>query len=146
MLCCAGPSLIQLFATPWTVACQTPWSMEFSRQEYWSRLPFPSADITMIPEQIDRITLKLVTNVFILGICISLGFPCGSAGKESTCNVGDLGLIPGLGRSPREGKGYPLQYSCQEISMDWLYSPYGVAKSQTWLSNFHCHFLNFKLC
>ena len=38
------------------------------------------------------------------------GFPGGSAGKESACNVGDLGLIPGLGRSPREGKGYPLQY------------------------------------
>ena len=39
-----------------------------------------------------------------------LGFPCGSAGKESACNVGDLGLIPGLGRSPEEGKCYPLQY------------------------------------
>ena len=42
---------------------------------------------------------------------VFLGFPCGSAGKESTRNVGDLGLIPGLGRSPGEGKGYPLQYS-----------------------------------
>ena len=41
----------------------------------------------------------------------SLGFPCGSAGKESACNVGDLGLIPGFGRSPGEGKGYPFQYS-----------------------------------
>jgi len=41
----------------------------------------------------------------------SRGFPCGSAGKESACNVGDLGLIPGLGRSPGEGEGYPLQYS-----------------------------------
>ena len=39
-----------------------------------------------------------------------MGFPCGSAGKESTCNAGDLGLIPGLGRSPGEGKGYPLQF------------------------------------
>ena len=47
-----------------------------------------------------------------------MGFPCGSAGKESACNVGDLGLIPGLGRSPREGKGYPLQYSGLENSMD----------------------------
>ena len=37
-----------------------------------------------------------------------VGFPCGSVGKESTCNAGDLGLIPGLGRSPEEGKGYPL--------------------------------------
>jgi len=40
-----------------------------------------------------------------------LGFPCGSAGKESACNAGDLGSIPGLGRSPGEGKGYPLQFS-----------------------------------
>ena len=48
-------------------------------------------------------------------------FPCGSAGKESTCNGGDLGLIPGLGRSPREGKGYPLQYSGLENSMDMAF-------------------------
>ena len=46
-----------------------------------------------------------------------LGFPCGSVGKESTCNVGDLGSIPGLGRSPGEGKGYPLQYSGLENSI-----------------------------
>ena len=46
-----------------------------------------------------------------------MGFPCGSAGKESICNAGDLGLIPGLGRSPGEGKGYPLQYSGLENSM-----------------------------
>ena len=48
----------------------------------------------------------------------SLGFPCGSAGKESACNGEDLGLTPGLGRSPGEGKGYPLQYSGLENSMD----------------------------
>jgi len=47
-----------------------------------------------------------------------LGFPNGSDGKESACNAGDLGLIPELGRSPGEGKGYPLQYSCLENSMD----------------------------
>ena len=41
---------------------------------------------------------------------VFLGFPCGSAGKESACNVGDLGLIPGLGSSPAEGKGYPFQF------------------------------------
>ena len=45
-------------------------------------------------------------------------FSCGSAGKEATCNVGDLGSIPGLGRSPREGNGYPLQYSSLENSID----------------------------
>ena len=46
------------------------------------------------------------------------GFTCGSAGKESACNVGDQGLIPGLGRSPGEGKGYPLQYSGLENSLE----------------------------
>ena len=57
-----------------------------------------------------------------------LGFPCGSADKESTCNAGDLGLIPGLGRSPREGKGYSLQYSGQENSMDY---PWGRKELDT---------------
>ena len=64
-----------------------------------------------------------------------LGFPGGSAGKESACNAGDLGLIPGLGRSPEEGKGYPLQYSGLENSMDCIV--HGVAKSWTQLSDFH---------
>ena len=50
----------------------------------------------------------------------SQGFPCGSAVKESACNVGDLGLIPGLGRSPGEGNGYSLQYSDLENSMDCI--------------------------
>ena len=69
---------------------------------------------------------------------VFLGFPGGSAGKESTCNVGDLGSIPGLGRSPGEGKGYPLQYSGLENSMDCIV--HKVAKSWTWLSDFHFHF------
>ena len=47
-------------------------------------------------------------------------FPCGSAGRESACNAGDLGSIPGLGRSPGEGRGYPLQYSGLENSMDYM--------------------------
>ena len=64
-----------------------------------------------------------------------LGFPCGSAGKESACNAGDLGLIPGLERSPGEGNGYPLQYSGLENSMHCIVN--GVAKSGTRLSNFH---------
>ena len=62
-----------------------------------------------------------------------LGCPCGSAGKESTCNVGDLGSIPGVERSPGKGKGYPLQYSGLENSMDCIV--HGVAKSWTWLSD-----------
>ena len=64
-----------------------------------------------------------------------MGFPCDLAGKESTYNAGDLGLIPGLGRSPGEGKGYPLQYSGLENSMDYI--AHGVTKSRTQLSNFH---------
>ena len=52
---------------------------------------------------------------------VFLGFPCGSAGKESACNVGELGSIPGLGRSPGKGEGSPLQYSGLENAMD--YSP-----------------------
>ena len=50
---------------------------------------------------------------------VFLGFPCGSAGKESACSAGDLGSVPGLGRSPGEGKGYPFQYSGLENSMDF---------------------------
>ena len=59
----------------------------------------------------------------------SLHFPGGSAGKESTCNAGNLGLIPGSGRSPGEGKGYPYQYSGLENSMDCFV--HGFAKSDT---------------
>ena len=68
------------------------------------------------------------------------GFPGGSDGKESACNVGDLGSIPGSGRSPGEGNGYALQYSCLENPMDreaWWATVHGVAKNQTQLSNWH---------
>ena len=64
-----------------------------------------------------------------------VGFPCGSAGKESACIAGDLGSIPGLGTCSGEGNSYPLQYSGLENSMDCVV--YGVAKSQTLLSDFH---------
>ena len=68
-------------------------------------------------------------------LSLLLGFPGGSDSKESTCNEGDLGLTPGLGRSPGEGKDSPLQYSGLENSMNHIV--HGIAKSQTWLSNFH---------
>ena len=58
-----------------------------------------------------------------------MGFPCGSTGKESACSVGDLGSIPGLGRSPGGERGYPLQYSGLENSMDSIV--HGVVKGQT---------------
>ena len=77
---------------------------------------------------------RLPTQVF-------LGFPGGSAGKESACNAGDLGSVPGFGRVPGEGKDYPLQYSGLENSMDCRV--HGVAKSGTQLSNFtFFHFLH----
>ena len=65
---------------------------------------------------------------------VEMGFPGGSDGKESACNAGDLGSIPGLGRSPRKENGYPLQYSCLESPMDrgaWRAAVHGVAKGQT---------------
>ena len=60
-----------------------------------------------------------------------MGFPGSSDGKESACSLGDLGLIPGFGRSPGEGHGSPLQYSCLENPMDrgpWCATVHGVAK------------------
>ena len=66
------------------------------------------------------------------------GFPAGSAVKKSACNAGDLGLIPGSGRSPGEGNGYTLQYSCLEDSMDigtWRPKVHRVAEIQAQLSD-----------
>ena len=88
------------------------------------RRPWLDSWVRKIPWRRDR----LPTPVF-------LGFPCGSAGKESTCNAGDLGPIPGLGRSPGEVKGYTLQYSGLKNSMDSIV--HGVTKSWTWLNDFH---------
>ena len=65
--------------------------------------------------------------IFKVTTVVIQDFPDSSVGKASTCNAGDLGLIPGLGRSPGEGKGYPLQYSGWRIP----WTVYGVAKSQT---------------
>ena len=66
------------------------------------------------------------------------GFPGGSDGKESAYNAGDRGSILGWGRSPGEGNGYPLQYSCLENPIDteaWWAIVYAVAKNRTWLSD-----------
>ena len=70
----------------------------------------------------------------------TMGSSPGSDGKASACNAGDLGSIPGLGRSAGEGNDDPPQYSCQENSMDrgaWQATVYGITKSQTRLSNFY---------
>ena len=69
----------------------------------------------------------------LLPTVVPMGFPGGSDGKESACNVGDPGSIPGSGRSSGEGNGKPLQYSCLENPMDrgaWQATYYGVAKTQ----------------
>jgi len=76
-------------------------------------------------ERIFTVSLFLniaLTSFLLFCPCLiySLGFRCGLAGKKSACNAGDLGLIPGLGRSPGEGKGYPLQYTGLENSMDCM--------------------------
>ena len=72
----------------------------------------------------------------------ALSYPGVSDGKESACNAGDPGSIPGLGRSPGEGNGNPLQYSCLENPMDrgaWQGVDHGIAKSQTQRSEEHFH-------
>ena len=74
---------------------------------------------------------------------LKTGFPGVSDGKEFSCNVGDLGSIPGLGRSPGEGNSYTLQYSCLENSLArgaWQVTVRGVTKSQTQVNEFHFHF------
>ena len=71
---------------------------------------------------------------------ISICFPGGSDSKELACSAGDLGLISGLGRSPEEGSGYPLQYSGLKNSMDrgaWGVTVHGVTESQTQLNDLH---------
>ena len=73
---------------------------------------------------------------------ITQGFPGGSDGKQSAWNAGDPVSTPGLGRSPGEENGYPLQYSCLENWMDrgaWWATVHGVAKNRTWLTNYHFH-------
>ena len=108
--------------TLWAVARRVPPSMEFSWQEYWSGLPFPS------PEDLPNAGMEspsLGSPAFgrqILYQCATreapYGFPCGSNGKESACNARGLGSIPPSGRSPSDRNGYPLQYSCLENPMD----------------------------
>ena len=107
-MCALSLSHVQLFVAPWTTAHKAPLSMGFSRQEYWSEFPFPPPGDLPNPgiETASPVAPELT------------GFPCGSAGKESACNVGDLGSILGLGRSPGEGKGYPLQSSGLKNPMD----------------------------
>ena len=90
--------------------------MGFSRQEYWSGVPFPSPGYLPDPgiEPWSPALQIGFRNLYTLQSC----FPGGSEVKASARNVGDLGSIPGSGRSPGEGNGTPLQYSCLENPME----------------------------
>ena len=151
-------------ATSWTVVSQAPPSMGFPRQEYWSGLSFPPpGDLPDPGTELGSPTLQADSTIratreswgqkksdmaglfhfHFLSLqnnsCLGK-FSGGSAGKESACNMGDPGSIPGLRRSPGEGNGYPLQYSCLENSMGWWATVHGVAKSQGQLSDLHFYF------
>ena len=131
-------------ATPWTVhgILQARILESFLSPQY---LPDPEIDLESPTRiclqsrrpQFDSWFRKISWRRDRLPTPVFLGFPCGSASEESACNVGDLGSSPGLGRSPGEGKGYPLQYSGLENSMDCTVP--GVTKSRTRLSDFHFH-------
>ena len=89
--------------------------------------------------------LSLETNSCSTQAFIYWSLPGSSNGKESACNMGGLGLIPGWGRSPGEGHGNPLQYSCLENPVDrgaWWAVVHGVTKSWTSLTAFHFHYKN----
>ena len=151
--------------TPWTAASQAPLFMGFSRQGYWSGLPFPICVYMVLNESESErvaqscptlcnpvdcsppsssvhgilqarvlewgaIAFSMASNIFCLissysplfgvkfAICYLRTFPGSSDGKASTYNAGDSGSTPGSGRSPGEGNGTPLQYSCLENPMD----------------------------
>ena len=90
--------------------------------------------------------LKILTNVLLSYNINYEGFPGGSEVKASACNAGDLGSIPGSERSPGEGNGNPLQYSCLENPMEggaWWATVHRVAKSRTRLSDFTFTFMKF---
>ena len=95
---------------------------------------FKGIAITLI-FALNKTMLVCLVYCFDTGLCSQVGFPGVSTGKESACSAGDLGCIPGWGRSPGGGNSYPLQNSCLENSMDCIV--HGVAKSRTRLSNFH---------
>ena len=120
-------SRVQLFVGSY----QAPPSMEFSRQEYWSTLPFPSPGYLPDPGIEPRSPTLWVDTL----LSEPPGkFPCSSVGKLCACSAGDLDSIPGLGRSPGEGNGNPLQYHCLENLMGrgaWWTAVHGVAKSGT---------------
>ena len=101
----------------------------------------------MILRYIQKIHIRFLVVMNIL--MWYMGFLCSSVGKEFACSAGGLGSIPGLGRSPGEGNGNPLQYLCLENLLDrgaWWTAVHGVSKSQARLSNFHFLSLQRLIC
>ena len=89
-----------------------------------------------------------LTEALMLSLTKPWGFPHGTDGKESACNIGEPGLIPGSGRSPGGGHGNPLQYFCLENPMDrgvWRATVQRVSKSRTWLKQLHASFIYYIL-
>ena len=108
--------------------------LSLSSIKYSNSLAFKNYENIRIRITVECNLIKIDRNNYVCFPFLG-GFPGSSAGKESACNVRDLGSIPGLGRSPGEGKGCSLQYSGLENSMDCIV--HGVAKSWTRLSDFH---------
>ena len=121
-------SRVRLLATPWTSAYQAPLSVGFSRQEYWSGVPLPS------PKEHDRDAFKVWFFLFFFSNyqVFQLGFPGSSVGKESTCNAGNPGSIPGSGRSTGDGIGYPLQYCWASLVAQLVKNPPAVWETWVW--------------
>ena len=137
MLCAKLLQLCQLFATPWTVACQAPLSKGFSRQEYWNGLPSPKEStfnldfkrnyhifninlfkkmfyiLQIIQQYLFRLNNNLKSDKLYFSVV-----PGGAVIKNPPANAGNPGSIVRLGRSFAKGNGSPLQYSWQENSMD----------------------------
>ena len=114
--CAQMLSHLQLFVIPQKVAHQTPPSIGFCQQGYWSGLPFPPPGD--LPDPRIKLT-SLMSHALASGFLpLAKGFLGGSEGKAATCKVGDLGSIPGWGRSLGKGNGNPLQYFCLENPMD----------------------------
>ena len=124
--------------TPWTVAHQVSLSMGFSRQEYWSGLPFPSPEDAPDPwVELWSPTLQADSLPFELQYKRHWGFPGGSDGKASACNAGDQGLIPGSGRSLEKEMAThssTLAWKIPRTEEPGRLQSTGVSKSQTQLS------------
>ena len=129
-------SYLQLFTTPWTIAHHAALSLKFSRQEYWSGLPFPTP--RDLPDPGIKPTSPTSPALAVISFTTEPhGKPHGAGGsncKEAACSAGDPGSIPGLRRYPGEGNGYTLQHSFLENFMDrgaWWTTVHGVMKSWT---------------